>query len=156
MAGLNGEHIGLKYVWKDTKGWSLRLKITVLKEELRMAFQRAWNGVDKENSYECFMRFRMRMLLVLEQMKKSVSFSLNVPTEVENYDLLGELDEDSYGVRYFNSEDTICIFDIMIFHLNMMDEEYAGRVVLETHSGLKENSSRYFELVHHLNVQNKA
>lgn len=155
MAGLNREHIGLKYVWKDTKGWSLRSKFRVLKEELRMAFQRAWNGVDEDDSYECFMRFRMRMLIVLEQMKKSVWFSLNVPAEVENYDLLGELDEDSYGARYFNLEDATCIFDIMIFHLNMMDEEYAGRVALETHPGLKENSSRYLELVHHLNAQNK-
>ena len=110
MAGLNREHIGLKYVWKDTKGWSLRSKFRVLKEELRMAFQWAWNGVDED---------------------------------------------DSYGARYFNPKDATCIFDIMMFHLNMMDEEYAGRVALESHPGLKENSSRYLELVHQLNAQNK-
>lgn len=110
MAGLNREHIGLKYVWKDTKGWSLRSKFRVLKEELRMAFQGAWNGVDED---------------------------------------------DSYGARYFNPRDATCIFDIMLFHLSMMDEEYADRVALESHPGLKENSSRYLELVHHLDAQNK-
>ena len=110
MAGLNREHIGLKYFWKDTKGWSLRSKCRVLKEELRMAFQRAWNGVDED---------------------------------------------DPYGARYFNPKDATCIFDIMMFHLNMIDEEYADRVAMESHPGLKENSSRYLELVHHLNAQNK-
>ena len=154
MAGLNREHIGLKYFWKDTKGWSLRSKLRVLKEELRMAFQRAWNGVDEDDSYECFMRFRMRMLVVLEQMKKSVLFSLNVPAEVEYYEFLGVLDEDTNG-RYFSQEDGILIMDTMIFHLYMMDEEYAGKVALETHPDLKENSSRYYELVRHLNEQNK-
>ena len=68
--------------------------------------------------------------------------------------LLGELDEDTNG-RYFSQEDGILIMDTMIFHLNMMDEEYAGRIAQETHPGLKKNSSRYYELVHHLNDQNK-
>ena len=154
MAGLNREHIGLKYFWKDTKGWRLRSRCKVFKEELRMAFQRAWTGVDEDDSYECFARFRMRMLVILEKMKNSCLFSLKVPSEAEHYELLGELDEDTNG-RYFSQEDGILIMDTMMFHLNMMDEEYAGKVALETHPGLKKNSSRYYELVHHLNDQNK-
>ncbi len=154
MAGLNREHIGLKYVWKDTKGWKLRSRCKVLRKEVRRAFQRAWSGVDEGDSWECFMRFRMRMLVVLETIRNSDWFSLYVPMDAENYDLLGKYDEAAKR-RQFCRTDAVCIIDSMIFHLNMMDEEYAGKATMETHPGLKENSSRYLELVRYLNDQNK-
>jgi hypothetical protein len=118
--------IGLKYFWKDYKTSSFKHKLKQLKYELRYAFKRAWLGYDDVDVFECFERFRVRTILILERFKETRVGLWWVPEESEHYEQLGYLDAHT-NKRVFSNEDMNIIIDTMIWHLKMMDEDFVEK-----------------------------
>lgn len=107
--------------WKDKI--KLRHFFSELRWELRYAWCRAWIGYDDVDFFECFEMFRRRMIRILEDFVKNGNGLLNIPNQSEHYNELlkrfpkGNLDEES----------TELIYQTMIFHLHMMDEDYVEK-----------------------------
>lgn len=118
--------IGLKYFCKWYKGIRLGYKLNRLLWELRYAFKRAWIGYDDVDVFECYERFRIRMILILTRFKETHCGLWWVPEESEHYDHLGDID-DYARRRYFNEEETDTIIEMMIWHLQMMDENFVEK-----------------------------
>ena len=69
--------------------------------------------------------FRRRMIKILEDFIKHGHGLLNLPQESEHYnELLKRFPE-----GYFDEENTKLIYQTMIFHLHMMDEDYVERIL---------------------------
>ena len=93
--------------------------------ELRYAWRRAWIGYDDVDMFECFEMFRRRMIRILEDFIKHGHGLLNLPQESEHYnELLKKFPE-----RCFDEENTKLIYQTMIFHLQMMDEDYVEKIL---------------------------
>jgi hypothetical protein len=109
--------IGLKDYWKDNKHNSLRWKIKNLRWELRYAWRRAWYGYDDMDIIEMNTTFIERYKAILKDYRKSHMGLFNVPEEYR----------DVYNKLFFDEEETDAIIDTMIFHLEMMDEDYVEK-----------------------------
>ena len=118
--------IGLKYFWKYNKKSSLKWKLQDLRWELRYAFKRAWLGYDDVDVFECFERFRVRTIIILERFKETHMGLWWVPETSEHYEYLGHIDECA-NRRYFNKEETDIIIETMIWHLKMIDEDFVEK-----------------------------
>lgn len=94
-----------------------------LRWELRYAWRRAWRGYDDVDMFECFETFRRRMIKIFEDFIKYGRSNLNIPRESEYYDELLK----AFPEGYFNTEATQTIYETMIFHLRMMDEDYVEK-----------------------------
>ena len=96
-----------------------------LRWKLRYAWHRAWIGYDDVDMFECFEMFRRRMIRILEDFIKHSNGLLNLPQESEHYSELLE----RFPEGYFDEEHTKLIYQTMIFHLHMMDEDYVEKML---------------------------
>ena len=101
----------------------LRHFLRELRWELRYAWRRAWFGHDDVEMYERFEMSRSRMIRILEDFIKHGHGLLNLPQESEHYNKLLE----KFPEGYFDDENTKLIYQTMIFHLQMMDEDYVEK-----------------------------
>ena len=117
--------LGLKdfFVSSKKEKPKLRYFLRQLRWELKYAWRRVWIGYDDVDFFECFEMFRRRMIRILEDFIKHGHGLLNLPQESEHYNEL--LEKVSEG--YFDDENTKLIYRTMIFHLQMMDENYVEK-----------------------------
>lgn len=114
--------IGLKGAWSETKGCSLRHRLSMLKLNLRYAWQRAWRGYDDVDVFSMHGNFIEKYSLILKDFRKSHVCLFNVPMECRD-----KSDKD-----YYTDEETNAIIDKMIYHLEMMDETNVQRALCGT------------------------
>lgn len=117
--------LGLKDFFVSSRKEKPKLKHFFIKFclELRYAWRRAWRGYDDLDMFECFEVFRRRMIKILRDFITYGSGLLNIPQESEHYnELLIKFPE-----GYFDDESTKIIYQTMIFHLHMMDEDYVEK-----------------------------
>ena len=117
--------LGLKdfYVSSKKEKPKLRYFLRQLRWELKYAWRRVWIGYDDVDMFECFEMFRRRMIKILEDFVKHGHGLLNLPQESEHYNELLE----RFPEGYFDDENTKLIYRTMIFHLQMMDENYVEK-----------------------------
>lgn len=101
----------------------LRHFLRELRWELRYAWSRAWIGYDDIDMFKCFEMFRRRMIRILEDFIKHGHGLLNLPQENKHYNELLK----RFPKGYFDEESTKLIYQTMIFHLQMMDEDYVEK-----------------------------
>ena len=119
--------LGLKDFFVSSRKEKIKLRhfFRELRWELKYAWDRAWIGYDDVDMFECFEMFRRRMIRILEDFIKHGHGLLNLPQESEHYnELLKKFPE-----RYFDEENTKLIYQTMIFHLQMMDEDYVEKIL---------------------------
>lgn len=119
--------LGLKDFFVSSRKEKIRLRhfIRELRWELRYAWRRAWRGYDDVDSFECFEMFRRRMIRILEDFINHGNGLLNLPSQSEHYnELLKRFPE-----GYFDEENTKLIYRTMIYHLQMMDEDYVEKIL---------------------------
>ena len=117
--------LGLKdfFISSRKEKYKLRRFFRELRWELRYAWRRVWRGYDDVDFFECFEMFRRRMIRILEDFIKYGHGLLNLPQESEHYNELLE----RFPEGYFDEENTKLIYQAMIFHLQMMDENYVEK-----------------------------
>ena len=117
--------LGLKdfFISSRKEKYKLRRFFRELRWELRYAWRRVWRGYDDVDFFECFEMFRRRMIRILEDFIKYGHGLLNLPQESEHYNELLE----RFPEGYFDDENTKLIYQAMIFHLQMMDENYVEK-----------------------------
>lgn len=96
-----------------------------LRWELRYAWRRAWRGYDDLDMIECFEMFRRRMIRILEDFIKHGHSLFNIPTQSEYYDELLK----KFPAGFFDEKHTKLIWETMIFHLQMMDDDYVEKIL---------------------------
>ena len=119
--------LGLKdfFVSSKKEKPKLRYFLRQLRWELKYAWRRVWIGYDDVDFFECFEMFRRRMIRILEDFINHGNGLLNLPQESEHYkELLKKFPE-----WYFDEENTKLIYQTMIFHLQMMDEDYVEKIL---------------------------
>ena len=119
--------LGLKdfFISSRKEKYKLRRFFRELRWELRYAWRRAWFGYDDVDMFECFEMFRRRMIRIMEDFIRHGHGLLNLPQESEHYnELLKKFPE-----RCFDEENTKLIYQTMIFHLQMMDEDYVEKIL---------------------------
>ena len=121
------EDLGLKdfFVSSRKEKTGLRQFFRKFRWELRYAWRRAWIGYDDVDFFECFEMFRIRMIRILDDFIKHGHGLLNLPQESEHYDELLE----KFQKGNFDEENTKLIYQTMIFHLQMIDEDYVEKVL---------------------------
>ena len=122
---MNNLDLGLKdfFISSIKEKIKLRHFFRELRWELRYAWRRAWFGYDDVDMFECFEMFRRRMIRILEDFIKYGHALLPFPSQSEHYnELLKKFPE-----GYFDDENTKMIYQTMIFHLHMMDEDYVEK-----------------------------
>lgn len=112
-------NIGLKGAWKKTKGNSLKFRLKELYWDIYYAWKRVWDGYDDRDIFDMSDMFRDRYIAILKDYNKNRHCCWNVPEQYR--DVLGQL--------FFTDEQTKVIIDMMIFHLEMMDEDYAEKYI---------------------------
>ena len=119
--------LGLKefFATRKTRKLSLCSFLRELRWELKYAWQRAGRGYDFLDTIECSEMFRRRMIRVLNNYAEYGHGLLNIPTQSEHYDKLLE----KFPEPYFDEEHTKLIFQTMIAHLEMMDEDYVEKII---------------------------
>ena len=75
--------------------------------------------------FDCFERFRVRMIKILEDFIKYGHGLLSLPKEDECYDELLK----KYPEGFFDEETTNLIYSTMIFHLKMMDRDCVEKIL---------------------------
>ena len=119
--------LGLKdfFISSRKEKISLRHFFRELRWELRYAWRRAWRGYDDVDFFECFEMFRRRMIRILEDFINYGNGLLNIPQESDHYeDLLKR-----FPCGHFDDESTKLIYQTMLFHLHMMDEDYVEKML---------------------------
>jgi len=111
--------LGLKGSWKETKGWKLTHRLRELKWDLKYAWQRAWRGWDSRDMFNMDTSFIDRQKEILKRYREVHSGLFNVPVEYR----------DKFSQDYFEDDDTDMIIDTMIFHLEMMNEDYVKKLL---------------------------
>ena len=119
--------LGLKDFFISSRKEKIRPRhlLRELRWELKYAWRRAWVGYDDVDFFECFEMFRRRMIKILEDFVKHGHGLLNLPQESEHYNELLE----RFPEGYFDEENTKLIYQTMIFHLQMMDEDYVEKIL---------------------------
>ena len=117
--------LGLKdfFISSRKEKYKLRRFFRELRWELRYAWRRVWIGYDDVDFFECFEMFRRRMIRILEDFINHGNGLLNLPQESEHYNELLE----KFPEGYFDEENTELVYQTMIFHLQMMDENYVEK-----------------------------
>ena len=87
--------------------------------DLIYAWQRAWLGYDYRELLNYDSIFRIRTIEIFKQLKKDRLSLFNMPEEYR----------DSFNSLFLTSEQTDMVLDIMIYHLQMMDEDYVEKVL---------------------------
>lgn len=124
---MNNLDLGLKDFFVSSVKRKLRLRhfFRELRWELRYAWRRAWFGYDDVDMFECFEMFRRRMIRILEDFIKDGHSLFSIPTQSEHYDELLK----KFPQGHFDEEHTELIYRIMIYHLQMMDEDYVEKIL---------------------------
>ena len=119
--------LGLKdfFVHIKTNKTNIKCFFREVRWQLQYAWRRAWYGYDDVDMFECFEMFRRRMIRILEDFIKHGNGLLNLPQESEHYNELLE----KFPERCFDEENTNQIYQSMIFHLQMMDEDYVEKIL---------------------------
>ena len=117
--------LGLKDFFVSSRKEKNRLRhfFRELRWELKYAWRRAWIGYDDVDMFECFEMFRRRMIRIMEDFIRHGHGLLNLPQESEHYKELLE----KFTEGCFDEENTKLIYQTMIFHLQMMDSDYAEK-----------------------------
>ena len=149
------DELGLKDFRKKYKGCGIKCKIESLARELKYAFQRAWRGYDDNEVWSIDESFRVRMIHILSDYKDNMSSFFRVPIESEHYNDLGR---DTVAGKFFTEKEQKTIIETMIFHLNMMNEDYVekhifGDCICDDHYRVK--STDDYLLIHNIMLQNK-
>ena len=111
--------IGLKGSWKETKGMSFMSRLRHIRYSIIYAWQRAWKGYDATETWSMCYTFIERYKAILKDYRKDHWCLFNVPEEYR----------ESFGKLIFDRYETNDIIDTMIFHLEMMDEDYVEKVL---------------------------
>lgn len=111
--------LGLKGSWKETKGMSFISRLRHMRYSMVYAWQRAWNGYDMTETWSMYYSFIDRYKAILKDYRANHYCLFNVPEECR----------DIFGKLIFDSDETNDILDTMIFHLEMMDEDYVEKVL---------------------------
>lgn len=112
--------IGLKGSLKELKGCTLRYKLKEIRWNLRYAWQRAWRGWDSRDMFNMYTSLIDRRKEILKAYRKNHYTLLNVPKEYRHI----------FGNRFFfNEDETNMILDMLIFHLDMMDDDYVEKLL---------------------------
>ena len=112
--------IGLKGSWKRTKGCRLRHRLSELKWDIKYAWQRAWRGYDSRDLFNMDICFIERYKEILKRYRKIHIGLLNIPDEYK---------DEFNGRSYFNDNETNMIIDTMIYHLELMNEDYVEKLL---------------------------
>lgn len=112
-------NIGLKGAWKRTKGCKLRHRISELYWDIRYAWQRVWDGYDNRDIFAMYDNFIERYKAILKDYKKCHYGLFNIPNEYK----------DVFNKDYFDENETNTIIDTMIFHLEMINEDYVEKLL---------------------------
>lgn len=117
--------LGLKDFFVNSKKENFRPRcfFREFRWQLKYAWRRAWIGYDDVDFFECFEMFRRRMIRILEDFINHGNGLLNLPSQSEHYNEL--LKRFSNG--HFDEKNTKLIYQIMIFHLHMMDDCYVEK-----------------------------
>lgn len=111
--------IGLRGSWKETRGCGLRFRLSRLKLNLKCAWQRAWRGWDDVDMFNMYDNFIDREKEILKDYRNNHCGLFNVPAEYR----------DIFNKWNFDEEETNIIIETMIFHLEMMDEDYVEKLL---------------------------
>ena len=112
--------LGLKGSWKETKGCRLWYRLKELKWNLKYAWQRAWHGWDSRDMFNPYTSFIDRRKEILKAYRKNHYTLLNIPEEYR----------DIFDNRLFlNEEESNMILDMMIYHLEMLDEDHVEKIL---------------------------
>ena len=111
--------IGLKGSLKELKGCTLRYKLKEIKWNLKYAWQRAWRGYDSRDMFNMDIMFVERYKAILKDYKDHHWGLFHVPEGYEDY-------FDDFSL---SEEQTDTIIDMMVYHLEMMDEDYVEKVL---------------------------
>ena len=112
--------LGLKGSWKETKGHSLIYRLKELKWNLKYACQRAWRGWDARDMFNMDSSFISREKEILKAYREKHFTLLNVPEEYRS----------KFNDRlFFDDDETNMILDMMIYHLDLMDEDYVEKLL---------------------------
>lgn len=119
--------LGLKDFFVSSRKEKIKLRrfFKELRWELKYAWRRAWRGYDGVDFFECFEMFRRRMIRILEDFINHGHGLLNLPNQSEHYDELLK----RFPKGYFDEKNTELIYQTMIFHLQMMDEDYVEKIL---------------------------
>ena len=117
--------LGLKDFFVSSRKGKIKLRhfFRELRWELRYAWRRAWKGYDDVDMFECFEMFRRRMIKILNDFIKHGNALLTIPNQSEHYNELLKI----FPKGYLDEENTKLIYQTMIFHLQMMDEDYVEK-----------------------------
>ena len=111
--------LGLKGCLKSFKGAGLGCKITVLFVNLVYIWQRVWRGYDDRDLYDCDIMFRDRMKKTLEALRNEDFRMWAVPEQYIN----------DFENKWLSNEQVENILDTMLFHLEMMDDNYVEKLL---------------------------
>lgn len=142
---MDNSDLGLKdfFVSSRKNKITLRHFIKRLRWELRYAWRRAWLGYDDVDMFECFEMFRRRMIKILEDFIKYGNSDFNLPTESEHYEELLK----KFPEGYFDEGYTRNIYETMIFHLHMMDEDYVENLLYGEHTHKTKDRKRILNVM---------
>lgn len=120
-------NLGLKDFFDNNINKKRRLRhfFKELPWELRCAWSRAWKGYDDVDMFECFEMFRRRMIWILEDFIEHGYSMLSIPAQSEHYEELLK----RFPEGYFYKEYTDLIYQMMIYHLQMMDRDYVEKIL---------------------------
>ena len=109
--------IGLKGSWKETKGCRFVYRLKELRWNIKYAWQRAWYGWDRRDVFCLNDMFVEKYKDILKDFKENHWGLFNVPYN----------QRDNSNKLFFNEEETDEIIDTMIYHLEMMNEDYVEK-----------------------------
>ena len=127
---MNNLDLGLKDFFISSSKTKPRLKhfFRTLRHELRYALQRAWKGYDNVDIDECYEMFRRRMIRIIDNLNKHGNSLLSIPIQSKHYKELVDI----FPQGYFNEEYTEIIYQTMIYHLQMMNEDFVEKILFGT------------------------
>lgn len=108
----------LRETW-TTKGTPFIRRVKDTKLDFVYAWQRAWKGYDPREIWDMNTGFVEKYKAILKDYRKNHWCLFNVPEEYR----------ESFGKLIFDGSETNDIIDTMIFHLEMMDEDYVEKVL---------------------------
>ena len=114
--GLKGS---LKEYRTQYRNCSLKYKIKNVFKDFIYAWQRAWLGYDYRELWNYDSIFRIRTIEIFKRLKKDRFTLFNMPEEYI----------DSFNSLFLTSEQTNMVLVTMIYHLQMMDEDYVEKVL---------------------------
>ena len=121
--------LGMKGCLKSLEGCNFRYKMHLLYWEIRYALQRAWNGYDSRDVWCLDRRLNERLIVLLKEYKKTYHCLWYCP---EGYDWSKVCKKDIAKKYIFSEEQINAILDVLIFHLQMSNEDFVEKKLYGT------------------------